>query len=165
MSAKLILDFDTRVALQIIRVESTLERGRRDRVSFEYLGDGFPFLERTKAMSLIEEIKQALSLEIRANSQGLEYLEAVLHKKDLALLNSLLEKHIGLAVKESRKGEHLPKGIQELVDSLGGVRNGQSFFYRREGDRVIYAVLWPWQSDPDKITLKSGVSEIGGCHS
>lgn len=116
-------------------------------------------------MSLIEEIKQTLSLEIRANSQGLEYLEAVLHKKDLALLNSLLEKHIGPSAKESTKGEHLPKEIQELVDSLGGVRNGQSFFYRREGDRVIYAVLWPWQSDPDKITLKSGVSEIGGCHS
>ena len=78
-------------------------------------------------MSLIEEIKQAL--------------RTVLHRKDLALLNSLLEKHIGPSAKESTKGEHLPKEIQELVDSLGGVRNGQSFFYRREGDRVIYAAL------------------------
>ena len=112
-------------------------------------------------MSLLEEIKQALSLEIRANSQGSEYLEAVLHRKDLAVLNSLLEKHLGSAVKGSGKEQKLPKEVKELVDSLGGLRNGQSFFYRREGDQVIYAALWPWASDPDKITLKSGVSEVG----
>jgi hypothetical protein len=112
-------------------------------------------------MSLIEEIVEALSMDIRANSRGLEYLEAVLHRKDLGLLNSLLEKHLRLAARESGKEQNLPKEIKELVDSLGGLRNGQSFFYRREGDQVIYAALWPWRSDPNKITLKSGVSEIG----
>ena len=129
--------------------------------SITIMGDGFPFLDRRKAMSLIEEIKEALSMEIRSNSQGLEYLEAVLHRKDLELLNSLLEKHIGLAAKESRKEANLPKEIEELVDSLGGLRNGQSFFYRQDGNQVIYAAIWPWESDPNKITLKSGVSEIG----
>jgi hypothetical protein len=115
-------------------------------------------------MSLIEEIVEALSMDIRGNSRGLEYLEAVLDRKDLALLNSLLEKHIGLAAKESGKEQNLPREINELVDSLGGLRNEQSFFYRREGDQVIYAALWPWQSDPNRITLKSGVSrlQIGG---
>ena len=112
-------------------------------------------------MSLIEEIKESVAMEIRSNSQGLEYLEAVLHRKDLALLHSLLEKHLGRADEESRKEENLPKEVKELVDSLGGLRNEQSFFYKREGDQVIYAVLWPWASDPNKITLKSGVSEIG----
>ena len=108
-------------------------------------------------MSLIEEIKQALSMEIRANSQGLEYLEAVLDRKELGLLNSLLEKHIGPAAKESGKEANLPEEIKELVDSLGGLRKEQSFFYRQDGDHVIYAALWPWGSNPNKITLKSGV--------
>lgn len=108
-------------------------------------------------MSLIEEIKQALSMEIRVNSQGLEYFEAVLDRKELGLLNSLLEKHIGPAAKESGKEANLPEEINELVDSLGGLRKGQSFFYRRDGDHVIYAALWPWESNPNKITLKSGV--------
>jgi hypothetical protein len=45
-----------------------------------------------KMMNMIEEIKETLRMEIRPNSQGLEYLEAVLHKKDLELLNSLLKK-------------------------------------------------------------------------
>jgi hypothetical protein len=111
-------------------------------------------------MNTIEEIKETFRMEIRSNSQGLEYLEAVLHKKDLELLNSLLEKHLGLAAKESGKEANLPKEIAELVDSLGGVREEQSFFYRQDGNQVIYAAIWPWESDPNKITLKSGVSEI-----
>ncbi len=111
-------------------------------------------------MNLIEELKGSLRMEIRPNSQGLEYLEAVLHKKDLELLNSLLKNHLGPGAKESGKEANLPKEIQKLVDSLGGVRNEQSFFYRQDGHQVIYAAIWPWQSNPNKMTLKSGVSKL-----
>jgi Fe-S cluster assembly scaffold protein SufB len=113
-----------------------------------------------KVMNLIKEIKETLRMEIRPNSQGLEYLEAVINKKDLELLNSLLKKHLGSAAKESEKEANLPKEIQKTVDSLGGLRNEQSFFYRQDGNKVVYAAIWPWQSNPNKITLKSGVSEM-----
>jgi hypothetical protein len=112
-------------------------------------------------MNLIEEIKEALSMEIRSNSQGSEYLEAVINTKDLELLNSLLRKYLGSATKEYGKETNLPKEIQNIVDSLGGLRNEQSFFYRQEGRQVIYAAIWPWKSDPNRITLKSGVSKVG----
>jgi hypothetical protein len=112
-------------------------------------------------MNMIEEIKKTLEMEIRQNSQGPEYLEAVLHEKDLELLKALLEKHLGPSAKESGKEANLPKEIQELVDALGGLRNEQSFFYKRDGNQVIFAAIWPWQSNPDKLTLRSGVSEIG----
>jgi hypothetical protein len=82
-------------------------------------------------MNMIDEIKKTLEMEIRPNSQGSEYLEAVIDTKDIELLNS-----------------------------LGGLRKGQSFFYRQVGHQVIYAALWPWESDPTKITLKSGVCEL-----
>lgn len=111
-------------------------------------------------MNMIEEIKETLGMEIRPNSKGLEYLEGVINKKDLELLHSLLEKYLGPAAKESGKEVNLPKEIQEIVDSLGGLRNEQSFFYRRDGNKVIYASIWPWASNPDKITLKSGVSKL-----
>jgi len=111
-------------------------------------------------MTLIEEIKKTIRMEIRPNSQGSEYLEAVLQKKDTELLNSLLEKHLGPAAKDPEKEANLPKEIRKFVDSLGGLRKEQSFFYRQDGRRVIYAAIWPWMSDPNKITLKSGVSEI-----
>jgi hypothetical protein len=112
-------------------------------------------------MNLIEEIKEALSIEIRSNSQGSEYLEAVINTKDLELLHSLLRKYLGSAAKEYGKEASLPKEIQNIVGSLGGLRNEQSFFYRQEGHQVIYAAIWPWKSDPNKITLKSGVSKVG----
>jgi hypothetical protein len=107
-------------------------------------------------MNLIEEIKEALSMEIRSNSQGLEYLEAVIDTKDLELLHSLLRKYLGSAAKEYGEETNLPKEIQTIVDSLGGLRNEQSFYYREDGNQVIYAAIWPWKSDPTKITFKSG---------
>jgi hypothetical protein len=111
-------------------------------------------------MTMIEEIRETLSMEIRPNSKGLEYLEGVINKKDLELLNSLLKKYLGPAAKESGKEANLPKEIQKIVDALGGLRNEQSFFYRQDGHKVIYASIWPWASNPDKITLKSGVSKL-----
>jgi hypothetical protein len=117
-------------------------------------------------MNLIEEIKETLSMEIRPNSQGLEYLEAVINKKDLELVHSLLKKHLGPAAKQSGKEANLPEEIQEQIDILGGLRMNQSFFYRKDGHEVIYAAIWPWESNPDKITLKCGVSVLAktdGC--
>ena len=111
-------------------------------------------------MSLIEVIKEAMTLEIRSNSQGSQYLEAVIDTKDIELLHSLLKKYLGPAAKEHGEEANLPEEIQGMVDSLGGLRNDQSFFYKREGHQVIYAALWPWGSNPNKITLKCGVREM-----
>ncbi len=111
-------------------------------------------------MNIIKEIKETFRMEIRPNSQGSDYLEAVLNTKDVELLVSLLERYLGAAVKERGKEANLPKEVQELVDSLGGLREEQSFFHKQDGNRVIYAALWPWGSDPTKITLKSGISEL-----
>ena len=111
-------------------------------------------------MKMIQEIKETLCVEIRPNSNGLEYLEGVISKKNLELLNSLLKKYLGSAAKESGKEAYLPREIQKIVDSFGGLRNEQSFFYRQEGNKVIYASIWPWASDPDKMTLKAGVRKL-----
>jgi len=111
-------------------------------------------------MNMIEEIRRTLLMEIRLNSIGLEYLEGAINKKGLELLNSLLKKYMGPAVKEPGKEAYLPKEIQKIVDVLGGLRNEQSFFYRQEGNEVIYASIWPWASNPDKITLKCGVRKL-----
>ena len=111
-------------------------------------------------MNLIEEIKKTVRMEIRPTSRGTEYFEAVITLEDLEVLHSLLRKHLGPATKESGKEASLSKKIQELVDSLGGLRIEQSFFYKQDGKQVIYAALWPWRSDPNRITLKSGVIKM-----
>ena len=50
--------------------------------------------------NIIEEIKGTLWMEIRPTSKGLEYLEGVINKKDLELLNSLLKKRLGPAARQ-----------------------------------------------------------------
>jgi len=111
-------------------------------------------------MNLIEEIRSTLRMEVRPNSQGLDYLEAVFQKSDIGLLNSLLKKHLDKEIKAIDKDIALPPIVQKLVDSIGGLRPGQSFFYKQEVQWVTYAALWPWESNPEKITLKSGVWKI-----
>lgn len=108
-------------------------------------------------MNWIEELRGSLRMEIRPNSQGFEYLEAVVNKSDLELLRSLLREHLGPPAKEAGTEANLPTEIEGLVDSMGGLRIEQSFFYKKGDDnRILFAALWPWKSNPEKITLKAG---------
>ncbi len=96
-------------------------------------------------------------MDIRPNSQGLEYLEAVVNRSDLELLRSLLGEHLGPPAKEAGTEANLPMEIEGLVDSMGGLRIEQSFFYKKgEDNRILFAALWPWKSNPENITLKAG---------
>ncbi len=111
-------------------------------------------------MNIIEEIRKAVLIETRLNSIGSEYLEGVIHRKDLELLNCLLARFLGPAAKEPGKEAYLPRDIQKIVDAFGGLRSEQSFFYRKEDNKLTYAAIWPWASNPDKITLKCGVRKF-----
>jgi len=115
---------------------------------------------RKRPMNLIQQMKAAVKMEIRASSRGTDYLEAVIGLEDLGVLHSFLEKHLGSPAKESGKEGSLPESVRELVGALGGLRIEQSFFYKQEGKEIIYAALWPWKSDPRRITLKSGVARV-----
>ena len=107
-------------------------------------------------MHIIDEIKAGVQLEIRPSSKGLEYLEAVVLKKDLPQLTSILTNCFLKAAKEPGKKAKFSPRIQEIVESFGGLRLEQSFYCKEDGDTVLYAALWPWQSDPERITLKVG---------
>ena len=111
-------------------------------------------------MNMIEEIKETLVMEIRPMSREPEYLEAVVNKNDLEQLKSLLEKHLGSATKEPGKEANLSMEIEKIADSFGCLRIEQSFYYRKDGDQVIFAALWPWKSNPNKVTLKAGVKKL-----
>ncbi len=113
-----------------------------------------------RVMNLFQEIQKTLKMEIRLTSPKGDYLEAVITLQDLDLLESLLKEHLGPPTKTSGREVPLPREIQKLVDSLGGLRIEQSFFYKENGSKVMYAAIWPWQSDPNRITVKSGVSEV-----
>ena len=109
-------------------------------------------------MTLFEEIKKSVPMEIRSDSK--DYLEAVVTREGLDILQPILVRHLGNAAKGPGEEATFPPPIVKLVASLGGVRQEQSFYYKEEKNRVIFAALWPWGSNPDKITLKSGIRDL-----
>ncbi len=110
---------------------------------------------------MVEEILNSVKMEIRPNSQAFEYLEAVIERENLELLESLLMRHLGQATKEPGKEVNLPMEVQRFVDSMGGLRAEQSFYYRQgRSNDIEFALLWPWASNPKRITLKAGRGSI-----
>ncbi len=109
-------------------------------------------------MTLFEEIKKSVPMEIRVDSK--EYLEGVVTRERLDLLQSVLAKYLGPVAKGPGENATFSPPIVKLVASLGGIRPEQTFYYKEEKNRVVFAALWPWGSNPDRITLKSGISDL-----
>ena len=109
-------------------------------------------------MTLMEEIKKSIKLEIRVDSK--EYLEAVVTRQGFEPLQSILTQHLGPAAKGPGQKATFPPPIQGFVDSLGGLRLDQSFYYRQEENKIFFAALWPWGSNPENVTLKCGVRDL-----
>jgi hypothetical protein len=45
--------------------------------------------------------------------------------------------------------------VQKVIDDFGGIMAGQTLYFTKQADGVIFAMLWPWQ-DGIRITLKAG---------
>ncbi len=70
-------------------------------------------------------------------------------------------RRLGRATKEPGKEVNLPMEVQRFVDSMGGLRAEQSFYYRQgRSNDIEFALLWPWASNPKKITLKAGSGSL-----
>ena len=107
-------------------------------------------------MQLVDEIRNKIGLEIRECDNPEEYFEAVFESKDLDALQEMLERGIGKCLKPPGGRVRLPKNVNELAESFGGLRPEQSFYFKEENGEYIYAALWPWESNSSRITLKIG---------
>ncbi|MBI4004066.1 MAG: hypothetical protein HY353_03510 [Candidatus Omnitrophica bacterium] len=109
--------------------------------------------------SLIETLQQAIPfVELREASPDGGYFEGVLARSDLERCCQLLGSVLGPAAKEFGKTVRFAKPSQAVVDHLGGIRPDQCLFLKEEPSQpIVFAALWPWASNPDRITLKLGV--------
>ena len=107
---------------------------------------------------LIAELKHAVRFEELRKASGTgNYLEGVLLRPDLARCYDLLVKWFGPPLKAFGQPPAFTPDIQKIVDAVGGVRANQCLFLAQEGARPIaYAALWPWESNPTRLTLKVG---------
>lgn len=77
--------------------------------------------------------------------------EGVVVKKELEKLNAQLKNFLGEPVYPSRN--RLTHEVQETVDGFGGIKPGQTLYYKDSGNNRILAMLWPWQ-DGERTTVK-----------
>ena len=107
---------------------------------------------------LIAELQQTIRFEeLRKVPPTGDYLEGVLLRKDLACCYDLLAKVFGPPLKEFGTAPAFTPETKKTVDVVGGIRDNQCFFLAQRGATpVAYAALWPWESDPTRLTLKVG---------
>ena len=72
-------------------------------------------MEAASVMDMIMDLRENQTMEIRPNSRGLEYLEAVIGRNDLESLKAILTKHLGPAAKEPGIEAELPGQLQTQV--------------------------------------------------
>ena len=111
---------------------------------------------------LTAAVKTSVSfVEQRAVPPSGEYLEGVMMREQLAPCCDLLAKSLGPALKDFNESVTFDPKIQKAVQRLGGIRIEQCLFFAKgENHQVAYAALWPWASNPAKITLKIGLCEL-----
>jgi len=110
---------------------------------------------------LIAALTKTISLEVRSASASDERLEAVLSRPNLQRCYGLLTEALGPPAKEFGKAATFEPDMQRVVEQLGGIRTDQCLFLKPAGaQRVAYAALWPWASDPTRVTLKVGVCGV-----
>ena len=111
---------------------------------------------------LIATVKTRVSFSELRTAQGSErYLEGVVLRPQLDICCGVLREALGPPLKDFGKPPQFAPEIEWAIDRLGGVRIGQCLFFANGGERqVAYAALWPWESDPTRVTLKMGLISL-----
>ena len=108
--------------------------------------------------ALIGALKQQVTfLEVRTPAERDDYFEAVLLRGDLPKCEDVLVAALGQPAKAFGQPATLAPAHQNGVNELGGVRGNQCLFLKAmDASMVAYVLLWPWESNPMRVTIKVG---------
>ena len=110
---------------------------------------------------LIETLKHAVPMLVRSAPSTGDSLEGVLSRQDLARCAALLSEALGPAAKDFGQSPKLEPRVQRAIDARGGIRREQCLYVKPiASGQAVYAALWPWASDPTRITLKVGIFQL-----
>lgn len=97
-------------------------------------------------------------LVIRTAPASGDYLEGVLAAAEVAQCCALLARALGPPLKSFGVRATFEPAMRRIIEQLGGIRQDQCVYLQPQPDNHgRYATLWPWASDPNRITLKLGV--------
>ena len=97
-------------------------------------------------------------LIIRTAPPSGDSLEGVMAATEVERCCALLTQALGPPAKPFGAAMTLDASSRRIVERLGGIRPDQCLYLQLQPDgHGRYASLWPWASDPTRITLKLGL--------
>jgi len=88
-----------------------------------------------------KEVKNGIFDTLRTDEDN--YFEAVVVKGEIDKLKQRLEKFLGGPAYPS--ADKLPPQTEKKIKEFGGIMSGQTLYFHNEGEKDIFAMLWPWQ--------------------
>ncbi len=111
---------------------------------------------------LIELLRRQMTfVETRSPVTSLDYFEGVFLRANTDACLTLLRGAFGAPMKGLSEPVKFEPETRLIVEHLGGIRLEQALFLKpRDQKQGVYAALWPWASNPERITLKVGVYRV-----
>lgn len=119
---------------------------------FENDEDFMKFLHLIKKLNSFPQVKK----QSRSDSRCL--YEAISQGLNISSLEQSIEESFFPLQKPAGANLPLKLKFNKTVRMLRGIRKDQSFFLRETSVGEIYGALWPWQSEPQNITIFLGLN-------
>ncbi len=117
-----------------------------------------PQSAQEKVSAVIAALRGSLELEVRSAEAG--RLDAVIGRSELEVACAILEQALGPPAKPFGVMAKFDAPTSFLGKTIGGIKKQQCLHLKSEGSQhVIYAALWPWESDPEKISVRLGICD------
>ena len=110
-----------------------------------------------KLLHLIKKLNSFSQVNKQSRSDSRCLYEALSRGLDINFLEQII---IDFFPIQKPAGANLPLKLKfnKTVRMLRGIRTDQSFFQRETSVGEIYGALWPWQSNPQNITIFLGLN-------
>ena len=110
-------------------------------------------------LALIASLRGSIELEIRQGPPSAGRLEAVMRRGVVDAACEILTQTLGPPAKPFGTAPKFDARMAALVNTIGGIESEQCLYLKPDGPKhVLYAALWPWRSDPGRVTLHVGVA-------
>jgi hypothetical protein len=111
-----------------------------------------------KLLYLIKKLNALPQVSKQSSEDSRCLYEAISNGLNIAVLEKTIEEFFFPLQKTAGMNVPVLLTFNKTVRMLRGIRKEQSFFMKKTGVGEIYGALWPWQSQPQNITILLGLT-------
>jgi len=107
-------------------------------------------------LDLIKRLDSLPDMSKRSSEESRSLYEAVSKNRDIATMEKQLEGFFGAPRKPAGQSVSFVLRFNPSVRYLGGVQGQQSLCIKKLKSGEFYGALWPWQRNPESMTVHIG---------